>query len=123
MSLAVIRIISVDRKRRMAEHMAMVVMAVQVSALMALMLVPGRPPILQVEFLEMLWASARRPTFYPLVALFTAGPLLTVIAVWQPGRHRAWLALAWCMFALVGIIAFGRRVAVMVDIVWWQVFQ
>ncbi|MFW6060129.1 MAG: hypothetical protein ACODAQ_08100 [Phycisphaeraceae bacterium] len=116
------RFISAQRKHRIAEHMAMVVMAIQLSVVLALALVPGEPPRMQIGFLEGLWASARRPTFYPFVALLTAGPVLTVLALRWPGRHRAWLALAWCAFALVGMIVFGRRVAVMVDVVWWQLF-
>lgn len=108
------------RRRRIAEHMAMVVMALQVSLVLAMALVPGEPPRVQMNWLELLWSSARRPMFYLLLAALIGGPALTLLAVRQPGRHRAWLALAWCAFSLVLMILFARRVAVMLDVLWRQ---
>lgn len=109
------------RRRRFAGRLTAVVMALQVSLLAVLALVPGEPPRLQFTWLELLWAAGRRPTFYPLLAVFTAGPALTLLAVAVPGRHRAWLALSWCAFSLALMVLFGRRIAVMLDVLWWQV--
>ena len=108
------------RRQRMAEHAALVVIALQVSLVLALVLVPGEPPTTRMAWVELLWASARRPTFYPFVAVLTAGPALTLLAVREAGRHRAWLALAWCAFSLVLMLVFARRIAVMLDVLWRQ---
>ena len=106
----------------MSEHLAWVVVALQVAVLLALALTPGEPPP-RVELFELLWAAARRPTFYPLVALLTAGPILTALALREPGRQRAWLATAWCAFTLIALVAFGPRLVVMIDVLWWYVQQ
>lgn len=100
--------------------MAQVVIALQVSLVLALVLVPGDPPEVRLTWLELLWASARRPMFYPFVAVLIAGPVLTLLAVSQPGRHRAWLALGWCAFSLVIMLLFARRIAVMLEVLWRQ---
>lgn len=109
------------RRRRIAEHAALVVIALQVSLLLALLLVPGDPPTVRLRWLDLLWAAGREPMFYPFVAVWTAGPALTFIALRRPGPHRLWLLTAWAAFVLVLILAFGRRVAVMMDVLWWQV--
>ncbi len=99
--------------------MALVVLVLQVLVLVALALTPGEPPAMRMALLERLWAAARQPTFYPLIALLIGGPVLTLLALRMAGRHQAWLAMGWCGFAFVLMIAFGHRVAVMLDVLWW----
>jgi len=100
--------------------MAMVVMALQAAVLLTLLLTPTHPPA-RLTFFELLWASARRPTFYPLVALMLAGPVLTWLALLERGVHRRWLAVTWCAFLLAVVIGFGDRVAAMLRVMLWQV--
>ena len=104
----------------MTEHVALVIIALQAVLLLALAATPADPPP-RITLFELLWASARKPTFYPLVALMLAGPPLTVIAMRKTGRHRWWLALSWMGFTAILIACFGQRVAVMLRVLWWQV--
>lgn len=104
----------------MAEHLALVVIALQAVLLLAFAATPTDPPP-RITLFELLWASARKPTFYPLVALILAGPPLTILALRKAGRHRWWLAISWVGFAALLIACFGQRVAVMLRVLWWQV--
>lgn len=100
----------------------MVVMALQAALLVTLWVTPSTLPP-RLTLLELLWALPRRPTFYPLLAVLTAGPTLTLIACQLRGRHRIWLLIAWPMFVTVLVTLFGERVALMLRIVWWQMRQ
>ena len=104
----------------MANHMSLVVMALQGAVLLTLVLTPTELPP-RITLFELLWAAAREPEFYPLVALIGAGPVLTVMACQVRGGHRPWLAVTWGAFLVALLVGFGDRVALMLRILWWQV--
>lgn len=112
-------------KRAAAQRMALAVTALQLALLVALWATPGEPPRGSggaggVTLWQLLWASARKPTFYPLVALLLAGPALSVVAWRIAGRHRLWLVTSWVAFAAIALPTFGDRLSVMLRVLWWQ---
>lgn len=115
------RILSLKRQRAIAERASLVVLALQGAVLLALAVTPGDPPGGQTLTLwQLLWAASRKPTFYPLVGLLLAGPVLTLVAWRITGRHRAWLVAGWLVFLAVAVPFFGQRLVVMLRVLWWQ---
>ncbi|MFA9477070.1 hypothetical protein ACERK3_02060 [Phycisphaerales bacterium AB-hyl4] len=114
--------IPLTRKRRVAEHMAMVVLALQATLLLTFQVTPSRLPP-RLTLLELLWALPQRPTFYPFIAVFLAGPPLTVLACRVPGKHRTWLIVGWIIFLSLLLTFFGDRVSLMLRILEWQFHQ
>lgn len=76
------------------------------------------PP--RVKMFELIWAAMREPIFYPLIAVFTFGPGMTLTAWIVPGRHRAVLAIAWSVFLVAVMSLYGDRVGVMMRVLWWE---
>ncbi|MEX1017711.1 MAG: hypothetical protein WD534_10180 [Phycisphaeraceae bacterium] len=107
------------RRRRAAEHLALVVLALQAALLVTLAVTPSRLPP-RLTLFELLWALPQRPTFYPFIAVLLAGPVLTVLACRVRGAHRVWLAVGWPVFVVVLLACFGNRVALMLRIIDWQ---
>lgn len=114
--------IALARKRRVAEHMAMVVLALQAALLLTFQVTPSRLPP-RLTLLELLWALPQRPTFYPFLAVFLAGPVLTVFACRVRGGHRVWLLIGWGTFMVLLLAFFGDRVSLMLRILEWQFRQ
>ncbi len=97
------------------------VVALQAALLLTLAATPADPPT-GPHPLQLLWAWMHKPTFYPLVALLGAGPPLSWLAWRTPGQHRAALLCVWAGFLLILLTTFGHRTAVMLRILWWQVY-
>ncbi len=115
------RLVTAARKRAIAARLALVVLALQGAVLLALAMTPGDPPGgARLTLWQLLWASARKPTFYPLVGLLVAGPVLTVVAWRLRGPHRSWLVLGWGAFLAIAVPVYGFRLAVMLRVLWWQ---
>ncbi len=95
--------------------MTWAVVVLQSALLLTLAVTPTRPPP-RVEFLELLWASSQRPTFYPLIAVLIGGPALTTFAWRTKGRHRRWLILSWLVFGVLLVGLFGDRVIAMLRV-------
>lgn len=93
------------------------VIALQVALLVAFHLYPDPPPV-RGTLWQGLWARANMPAFYPLLALFIAGPPATALAVSVRGSHRLWLAAAWAAFLPLLIAWHGQRTVVMLEILW-----
>ncbi len=105
--------------RRAANWMTWIVVLLQGAMLLTLAVTPAEAPP-RTTFFQLLWASARKPTFYPVGALLLGGPVFTLLA-WQiRGRHRAVLIAAWFVFAGLTAHYFGERVMTMWHVVWWQ---
>lgn len=113
------RWITLSRQRRIAQRLALVVLALQGALLVALAVTPGDPPASGTLW-QLLWAASRRPTFYPLVALLLAGPPLTWAAWRVRGVHRRWLAVGWGVFGIIAMTYFAGRLAVMLRVLWWR---
>ena len=99
--------------------MAWAVVLLQGAMLLTLAVTPAEPPP-RVTLFQLIWASARKPTFYPFVALLLAGPAFTLLAWQWRGRHRAVLMLGWLVFAGLTAHYFGERVMAMWRVIWWQ---
>lgn len=99
-------------------RMAQAVVLLQWSLLLTLWVTPTWTPP-KVKLFELLWAWMHRPTFYPLIALVIAGPVLTILAWTSHGTHRIWLVLSWLVFAAVIQSQFSERVTTMVRVLWW----
>jgi hypothetical protein len=123
-SCVVARILGVRRQRMIAARLALAVLLLQGAVLLTWYVTPGEPPRGQtLTMWQLLWASSRKATFYPLVALLVAGPVLTVLACRVDGRHRLWLVCGWVGFALVATHAFSHRLEVMLRVLWWQFWR
>lgn len=96
-----------------------VLLALQLAVLVAFWVTPGEPPG-RSALGQLLWAAARRPTFYPLAALLVAGPVLTAVAWRVRGRHRGWALAGWAVFLAVALPVFGHRLWVMLRVLWWR---
>jgi len=95
--------------------MAWAVVALQGALLLTLAVTPSDPPE-GPHLLRLIWAWMHRPTFYPLAALLIGGPVLTYLAWQTRGKHRRGLVLSWVIFLIVLTTCFGRRVWVMLQL-------
>ena len=100
--------------------MTWMVIALQGALLLTLAVTPSDPPN-GPHFMQLIWAWMHKPTFYPLIALLTAGPILTYLAWRTPGKHRAALVVAWAALIATLFTTFGERTTVMLHILWLQV--
>lgn len=107
-------------RQQICARLTLGVISLQGALLLTLWVTPTWTPP-RVQFIELLWAWMHRPTFYPLVALIAAGPLMTLVAWTSPGRHRLWLVLSWLVFAVVLTQYYGDRSRVMLRTLWWVV--
>ncbi len=105
--------------RRAAHWMTWAVVLLQGAMLLTLAVTPAAAPP-RGTFFQLLWASARKPTFYPFVALLIGGPALTLLAWQMRGRDRAVLIASWFVFAGLTAHFFGERVMTMWRVVWWR---
>lgn len=100
-------------------HLAMVVLALQVALLLTVALLPALPP--RLTLFELLWAASHKPSFYPLLAMLVAGPVLTGLAWRERGEHRKLLLVSWPIFVALLVGVYGQTLALMLRILWWQV--
>ncbi len=111
----------VDRpsiRKRLCERLTVLVISLQAAFLLTLWVTPTWTPP-RLKFFELIWAWMHRPTFYPLMALLAAGPVLTIVAWLHSGRHRAWLALGWLGFSFLLFKYHHERVVAMARVLWW----
>lgn len=87
--------------------------------ILTLSVTPGDPPK-HSRLLQLLWAWMHKPTFYLLIVLILGGPVLSILAWRIPGRHRTALMMAWGVFTTIVVVAFGERIQVMLQVLWWQ---
>jgi hypothetical protein len=107
------------RPLSLADRLTTLVIMLQLAVLLTFLVTPtSLPP--RMTLFELLWAWSRRPTFYPLVALLMAGPVLTVLAWTQRGLHRPILAASWVIFTYFAITVYGDRLALMLRLLWRQ---
>jgi hypothetical protein len=107
------------RRRQLAGVMTWAVAALQGAVLLTFAVDPSDPPQAQGLF-QLLWAAAHRPSFYPLVGLLVAGPVLTGLAWCVRGPHRPWLIASWAAFLPLAILWHAHRLNVMLRILWQQ---
>jgi len=88
---------------------------------MLLTLFVTRPWVLppRIRLAELLWASMREPVFYPLVALISAGPALTILAITIKGWHRLGVVASWIGFLTVIHLYYQNRMITMLRSLYW----
>ncbi|MEM6854352.1 MAG: hypothetical protein AAF593_08085 [Planctomycetota bacterium] len=102
---------------RLAWAPAAAVLALQAGVLATLALATAwHPP--KVRALEAAWAWSQQASFYPLLLLLTAGPLLTWLACRLDRKKLPPLALAWAAFALTLVFAFGPEAQAILQTLW-----
>jgi hypothetical protein len=106
--------------KRRAQRATLAVLALQGAMLLTWWVTPAWDPP-RLRLLQLLWAAAHRPSFYPLAALVVAGPLLTLLAWQRKGSHRHYLLAGWAVFLLVTFGFFARRALNMLDVLWWSI--
>ena len=105
--------------RQVAGRLTGVVVGCQAPFLVTLWVTPvWLPP--KMRFIELVWAWMHRPTFYPLMVLVIAGPILSAVAWCCPGRHRLRLVASWLGLAVVLFWFHHDRVTAMLRVLWWQ---
>ncbi len=101
--------------RAAATRLTWCVAAMQGAVLLSFALVPARMPP-NLPLMDLLWASSRRPQFYPLVALLIAGPVLSVLAWQVRGWHRLTLAICWTAFIFAVLTYHSDRIRLMLRV-------
>lgn len=81
---------------------------------------PAPPLPGDLGLLQLLWASAHRPSFYLLLMMLTLGPALTLMAWQVRGRHRLYLAMVWGASVVLMTTVLGPRMGLMLRILWWR---
>ena len=114
------RLLSSRRKRRVALRLTLAVVALHAGLLLMLAVMPTDPPR-QGTWLQLLWATEYRPSFYVLSVVLIGAPVLTVAALPIRGRHRAWLAVSWGAVVILAGAYYAHRLGVMTRILWNQV--
>lgn len=105
--------------RSAAMKLAWMVAAMQGAVLLTFTLLPAKAPP-RLPMMELIWAASRKPDFYPLVLLLTAGPILTVLAWQVRGIHRTLLFIFWTAF-ITAIFTFHlERVRIMLRVLAWE---
>lgn len=103
----------------MGRYLTACVVGLQLIYIGALLADPASQPW-DVEFAELLWAWMHKPSFYPFLAVFLVGPLLSVLAWRIRGPHRFWLAVGWLAFLAVIYFYYLNRVLLKAEILWGQ---
>lgn len=107
------------QKRRLAAHLAWVVVLLQATMLVTLWVSKPLPRPPRVQWFELLWAWMHEPHFYPLAALIGAGIPLSIIVLAIRGSHRLVLAATWAFFALVIVLYYPQRFMLMLRTLYW----
>lgn len=105
--------------RRIARYLTALVAALQLVTLGAMWADPASQPLNLLPF-ELFWAWMHKPSFYPVIAVLTVAPALSVLAWQVRGPHRIGLACCWLAFAAVIYFCFYERVALNLRILWWR---
>ena len=111
--------IGLGHPRRLGRYLAVMVVGLQLVVIGTFFADPASDPI-DLPLFQLLWAWMHKPSFYPLVALLIAGPLLTLICLRIRGPHRPALLLAWVVFGGVVYWLFWDRTLLKLEILWMQ---
>jgi len=114
-------VFSRKRRRLLAQRLTAAVAALH-GALMLTIALDEDPLPIRLGLFELLWAAGHKPMFYPLIAVLTAGPVLTILAWQVPGRHRHYLLGIWGGAILVLGTVYHERMSLMLEILHWQLF-
>lgn len=113
------RFIRPKHTRRVAARLTLAVVALHAALLLTFWLDPTDPPR-QGTFMQLMWASARRPSFLVLAVVAIAAPTLTILAWPVRGVHRRWLVISWGVFLFFAGWHYTHRLLVMMRILYEQ---
>lgn len=103
----------------LAPKLAWGVAGMQAAVLLAFHVDRTDPPPEVFDWLfQAVWAWMHEPSFYPLAGLIVAGIPMTLIVFQIQGPGRFWLALSWAVFVPLLMHWHGRRVWVMLKVLW-----
>ena len=70
------------------------------------------------DLFTLLWAAARKPQIYLLLALIAAAIPVTWYAGTARGPHRKWLFASWAVFLAVAGTLYAERIVTLLTIAW-----
>ena len=101
--------------RSAAMQMTWIIAAIQATVLLVFTIVPAKTPP-DLPLADLFWAASRKPQFYPLIAVITIAPALSLIAWCVKGTHRAWITVLWAAFIATTLAFHLDRVRLMLKV-------